>query len=298
MNNQVESAERGDTSVARLSVYGIEAELDRNARGSGLSGFFQRGIDQFAGHQWSWRRPQAADAKSNGASGRSDELMAVLSHELRNSLGAINNAAVMLRMEVSPAPSVARARLLIERQVAQMTRIVEDFHDLSGIRSGKLRLQRARLDLGVAVAQSVSTVEFATLRRNHRVVVSVPTAPVWLHADAARLEQIFVNLLINAAKYTDDGGEITVSVEASEHEAIVRIRDSGIGIAPEALPHVFELFMQADVSSRRVEGGVGIGLALVRGLVLSHGGHVTAQSAGLGKGSEFAVRLPLSREMS
>jgi signal transduction histidine kinase len=119
-----------------------------------------------------------------------------------------------------------------------------------------------------------------------------PDAPVWLQADPARLEQVFVNLLLNAAKYTDAGGRVELFVEQEEVEAIVRIRDSGIGIAPDVLPHVFELFVQANPSSRRADAGLGIGLALVRSLIERHGGRVTAASVGLGHGSEFTIRLP------
>jgi signal transduction histidine kinase len=129
-------------------------------------------------------------------------------------------------------------------------------------------------------------------QHNHSMTTSFPDAPVWLQADPARLEQVFVNLLLNAAKYTDAGGTVGLFVERDEVDAIVRIRDSGIGIAPEVLPHVFDLFVQADPSSGRADAGLGIGLALVRSLVERHGGRVTVVSAGPGHGSEFTVRLP------
>jgi signal transduction histidine kinase len=224
--------------------------------------------------------------------GWNNEFMTVFSHELRNSLGAIRSAADILRMDTSADPTAVKARMLIERQVGQMTRLVEDLLDAARVRSGQLRLQCERIDLRDLAAHAAQTVEFAMQQRHHRITTSFPDAPVWLEADPARLEQVFVNLLLNAAKYTDAGGNVDVFVEREEVEAIVRIRDSGIGIAPDVLPHVFDLFVQADPSSRRADAGLGIGLALVRSLVERHGGRVTAVSAGPGHGSEFTVRLP------
>jgi signal transduction histidine kinase len=224
--------------------------------------------------------------------GRNNEFMTVFSHELRNSLSAIRSATRILRMETSSGTPAVTARMLIERQVEQMTRLVEDLLDMSRVRSGQLHLQYERIDLLAVVTRAAQTVEFTMHQCNHRMTTSLPDAPVWLQADAARLEQVFVNLLLNAAKYTDAGGDVAVSVELGKGEAIVRIRDSGIGIASNVLPHVFDLFVQADSSSRRGNAGLGIGLALVRNLVERHGGCVAVASAGLGHGSEFTVRLP------
>jgi signal transduction histidine kinase len=140
---------------------------------------------------------------------------------------------------------------------------------------------------------AIDTVASDLVERNHRLTTSLPDLPVWLKGDAGRLEQALVNLLVNAAKYTDDGGDLSLSVQQRNNEAIIRIRDSGIGIASDVLPCVFNLFMQADHSSRRAEAGFGIGLALVRRLVELHGGSVTAASAGLGQGSEFTVCVPM-----
>jgi signal transduction histidine kinase len=220
-----------------------------------------------------------------------DEFMAILSHELRDSLGGIRCAAGILRMD---APDVIRARVLIERQVDHMSRLIEDLMDVTQMENGQLRLQYERVDVCVAVAQSVQAVEVSMMQRNHRLTTSFPSAPIWIQADPVRLEQIFVNLLINAAKYTATGGSIEISVEEQGNEAIVAVRDTGIGIAADVLPHIFELFVQANRSSRRAAAGLGIGLALVRSLVESHGGHVSATSAGLGKGSVFTVHLPIS----
>jgi signal transduction histidine kinase len=224
--------------------------------------------------------------------GRDNEFMTVFSHELRNSLGAIRLAARILSMETSTGPAMVKARVLIERQVGQMTRLVEDLLDVSRVRGGQLRLQCERIDLRTVAAHAAQTVDFTMQQRSHRMTTSFPDAPVWLQADPARLEQVFVNLLLNAAKYTDAGGNVGLFVEREEGEAIVRIRDSGIGIAPDVLPHVFDLFVQADPSSHRADAGLGIGLAVVRSLVERHGGRVTVASVGPGQGSEFMVRLP------
>lgn len=240
-----------------------------------------------------WQLPGQAPGTENLLN---DEFMAVFSHELRNSLGAIRNAALVLRRETSADPAAVKARAVIERQVGQMTRLVEDLLDTSRIQRGKLRLQLERVDLCAVVSQCLQTVELAMRERHHRVSAAFPDRPLWVHADSSRLEQVFVNLLLNAAKYTDAGGEIALSVRQQGDEAIIRICDTGIGIAPEILPNVFELFVQADPSHRSADAGLGIGLALVRCLIESHGGCVTVASAGLRQGSEFTVRLPLPAE--
>lgn len=143
----------------------------------------------------------------------------MFSHELRNSLNAVRGATYIQRADASASPSVVTARLLIERQIGQMTRLVEDLLDVSRTQNGRLRLQRERMDLCVVVTLSVQSVEFVMQQRNHRITTSFPHAPVWLHADSARLEQVFVNLLVNAAKYTDAGGEIGLSVERETNDA-------------------------------------------------------------------------------
>ena len=228
--------------------------------------------------------------------GQTNEFIPVLSHELRNSLSAIRSATQILRMEMSAGPATVDARLLIERQVGQMMRLVEDLLDMSRVRSGQLRLSFERVDLCSVAAHAAQTVAFAMQERYHRMTTSFPDTPVWLEADPTRLEQVLVNLLLNAAKFTDDGGSVDLSVEREETKVRVRIRDTGIGIPPDVLPHVFDLFVQADPSSRRADAGLGIGLALVRDLVERHGGLVTAASDGLGHGSEFTICLPMQAE--
>jgi signal transduction histidine kinase len=226
--------------------------------------------------------------------GRNDEFMTVFSHELRNALGAIRSAALVLRADTSSDPSAVKARILIERQVGQMTRLIEDLLDVSRVRRGRLPLECERIDLRILAAHAAQTVEFTMQQRHHRMTASFPDTPVWLHADPVRLEQVFVNLLLNAAKYTNTGGNVGLFVERKEIEAVVRIRDSGIGIAPDLQPHVFDLFVQADPSGPGPDAGLGIGLALVRSLIERHGGRVTVASPGLGHGSEFTVHLPIA----
>jgi signal transduction histidine kinase len=236
-----------------------------------------------------WLRPPRAHARDE----LNSQFLAVLSHELRNSLSVIRMAAGILKMEPSPSPTVGKARTLIEHQTAHMSRLVEDLLDTARARNGHLTLKFEKIDLCVVVAQALQSVEFTMQQRCHRVAVALPVGALWLKGDSARLEQVFVNLLLNAAKYTLSGGNIHLSVEREQGEALVRIRDNGIGIAPNVLPRVFDLFVQADPSSDHGGAGLGIGLALVRNLVDGHGGCVTAASCGLGQGSEFVVRLPI-----
>jgi signal transduction histidine kinase len=219
------------------------------------------------------------------------DFIATFAHELRNSLGALRNASQILRTDPSGDPRHVNAQVTIERQVGQMTRLIEDLLDVARMRTGKQRLACERVELCQLVATSLQAVEFLMQQRAHRVTVALPQRPVWIHADPVRLEQVFVNLLSNAAKYTGDGGEVKIHVEECADEATVRILDTGVGIAADVLPHVFDFYFQVDSSSRN--RGLGLGLPLVRSLVESHGGGVTAVSAGLGRGSVFTVRLPL-----
>jgi len=220
------------------------------------------------------------------------EVVAVLAHELRNSLCVIRMATGILKAEPCASPGVTKARTLIEHQTAHMSRLVEDLLESSCARAGPLPLKFERLNLCVVAEQALQAVELTMQRRRHSVTVALPSAPIWLQGDPARLEQVFVNILLNAAKYTPSGGLIRVAVQAEEGEAVVRIGDNGIGIAPDVLPRVFELFVRGEPSSCNDGAGLGIGLALVRNLVERHGGCVTAASLGSGHGSEFTVRLP------
>src|SRR5688572_3259325 len=243
---------------------------------------------------WQEERQRAAD---RAAAGRHvSEQLVMVSHELRNCLGAIRIAASLIKLKQRQPDAAESARLVIERQAAQMAALINDLLDVALLevsQRGPLRCER--VDLRVVARHALETVAAEIGRRNQRLTITLPEAPVWLQADAGRLEQILVNLLGNASKYTDDAGELRLSVQHSTGEATVRVADSGTGIAPDVLPHVFDPFVQAHSSLPRAEPGIGIGLTVVRDLTEMHGGRVTAASAGLGRGSEFTVHLPLTR---
>jgi signal transduction histidine kinase len=226
------------------------------------------------------------------ANRRKDEFLAMLSHELRSPLAAIQNAVRLLSSQTGETPARESTQALIGRQVRRMTQLVDDLLDVSRISHGRLCLQRERIDLRVVVSNAIETLESDINERHHRLSTALPDAPVWLEADPGRLEQVFVNLLANASRYTEAGGELAVWVHTRDGQAVVGIRDSGIGIASDAFPHIFDLFKQADEATPRSKSGLGIGLALVRKLVELHAGSVTAASEGIGQGSEFTVRLP------
>jgi signal transduction histidine kinase len=226
------------------------------------------------------------------ANRRKDEFLAMLSHELRSPLAAIQNAVRLLSSQTGETPARQSTQALIGRQVRRMTQLVDDLLDVSRISHARLRLQRERIDLRVVVSNAIETLESDINERHHQLSTALPDAPVWLQADPGRLEQVFVNLLANASRYTEAGGELAVWVHTRDGQAVVGIRDSGIGIAPDALPHIFDLFKQADEATPRSKSGLGIGLALVRKLVELHAGSVTAASDGIGQGSEFTVCLP------
>ena len=228
---------------------------------------------------------------------RKDEFLAMLSHELRNPLAPISSALHLLRLQKNDDPIQQRARSVIERQVGQLTHLVDDLLEVSRINTGRVRLRQERILIGGVVERAVESTQALVAQHRHELTLSLPPQPVWLNADAARLEQVVVNLLTNAAKYTDDGGHIALSVRHEADVAVLRVRDTGIGIASELLPHVFDLFRQAERSLDRSQGGLGIGLCVVQRLVELHGGTVSAESV-LGQGSEFIVRLPALRTLT
>ena len=227
-----------------------------------------------------------------------EEFMALLSHELRSPLSPILNALNILRQMRTNDPIIEQAGNIIDRQVGVMVRLVDDLLDISRITKGKLRLTKEQVELRVVVNHAAETARPFMDARKHDFSVSLPTEPIWVEADPARMEQVVVNLLNNAAKYTDTGGLIRMTVSQEGDEAVIRVRDNGVGIAPELLPHIFELFTQVDGSLGRSYGGLGIGLALARNLVEMHEGRLQASSAGLGKGCEFTIKLPVLLEPS
>ncbi|HVJ60860.1 MAG TPA: GAF domain-containing protein [Burkholderiaceae bacterium] len=224
---------------------------------------------------------------------RKDEFLATLAHELRNPLGPIRHAATLTKMPQATREQIKWAQDVIDRQVGHMARLLDDLLEVSRITRGTLELRKERLRLGENLIAASETVRPLIEARGHRLRVNVPQEEVFVDADPVRFAQIFTNLLSNAAKYTDAGGLIELDAIIAGADAVVRVRDNGIGISAELLPRIFEMFSQAASALNRSEGGLGIGLSLVRGLVLLHGGAIDAHSEGLGHGSEFIVTLPL-----
>lgn len=242
-----------------------------------------------------------AEAALQDADRRKDEFLATLAHELRNPLAAILNALQVMRLRDSDDPQVRRPRDVIQRQTQQLVRLVDDLLDISRISRGNVQLRKELVDLNAIIQRAVEGSQPAIDANGHELIVKLPPGPLWLNADIMRLSQVFGNLLNNAAKYMEPGGRIWLTAERSagadrRDEVIVRVKDNGVGIAAEMLPRVFELFTQVDRSLDRSQGGLGIGLSLVRSLLRLHDGTVTAHSDGHGKGSEFIVRLPLLSE--
>ncbi len=224
---------------------------------------------------------------------RKDEFIAMLAHELRNPLAAINNAVALLRLariDDSREWSIE----VIERQVANLTRLIDDLLDVSRIRTGKLQLHLEPLDAAEVVTHALDGVQPFIEAKRHSLCVEIDPGPHWVVADPTRLEQVVVNLLTNAAKYTDEGGRIGLKARREGREFVIEVCDSGVGISTEMLPKVFDLFTQVEGSLNRAQGGLGIGLTLVQTLVRMHGGSVSATSEGPGLGSAFTVRLPIA----
>jgi len=227
-----------------------------------------------------------------GADRRKDQFLAMLAHELRNPLAPIRNAVELMRQVETIDPAFQPSREMVERQVKHLARLVDDLLDVSRITQGSIRLRKEAVELGSVVERAIEATRPLIDSRAHDLKVQLPTDQIHLEADPTRLEQILTNLLNNAAKYTMPGGQIRVTAALEGDEAVVRVRDNGIGVPPDVLDRVFEPFVQSEGSLARSEGGLGIGLTLVRSLVEMHGGTVEANSPGLGQGSEFVVRLP------
>ena len=233
-----------------------------------------------------YRDIQESDARKN-------EFLAMLAHELRNPLAAIQGANYVLRISEQTPDKIAWAQAIIDRQVSQLVRLVDDLLDVARITQGKIRLQLEPVELSTVVELAKELSGPLISARHHRLAVTLPPTPLWVRGDVTRLAQVLANLLSNAAKYTDEGGQIQLSIDDSEPPwVLLRVRDNGIGISPEMVQSIFELFTQATRSLDRAQGGLGIGLTLVRHLVGMHGGSVSVRSAGPGQGSEFVVRLP------
>ncbi len=225
---------------------------------------------------------------------RKEQYFVSVLHELRNPLAPIANAVELLGKRGEDPSSVALAQGIIRRQLQQLTRLVEDLLDLSRIANGTLALRYDTVNAEEIIASAVEAARPHLELRGHELATSLPRKPLWLRGDAMRLVQVITNLLVNAAKFTPPGGRISVAAEQVHSSAVVRVKDNGIGMEPEVLPHIFDLFTQATPGSRQTPEGLGVGLAVVRQLVELHGGCVSAHSDGIGRGSEFIVRLPLS----
>ncbi len=223
---------------------------------------------------------------------RKDEFLAMLSHELRNPLAPVLNSVHVLRQAPDDPSLVQFAGNMVERQVRHMARLIDDLLDVSRLTHGKVRLRPERVDLSALAERAAESVRPLMQERGHRFTVNAPQRPICLEADPVRIEQVLVNLLNNAAEFTDAGGHVELTIAREGTEAVIRVRDDGAGIAPDLLPRVFDLFAQADTSLDRSGGGLGIGLTLVKRLVTLHGGTIRVDSEGAGRGSEFTVRLP------
>jgi signal transduction histidine kinase len=280
--------ERGDGS--RFWATGLMVALrDNDGKLLGFGKILRSRTDLWEQVETLRNRIDDLDATSR----RKDVFLSTLSHELRNPLAPLSNAVDLIRMAAPDAPDLEYPIKVIERQVASLRRLVDDLLDLSRIGAGKIELKRETIALQEIVQRAVESASPLLRGRRHQLEVLLPPAPLLVEADRDRLVQVFVNLLNNAAKYTPEGGSIWIKGTIEDREAVIDVKDNGVGIPPDLMPRIFEMFTQADASHPRSEGGLGIGLSLVRNLVTLHGGSVQANSDGPGKGSEFTVRLPL-----
>jgi two-component system, sensor histidine kinase len=290
--------------VDPIDLHGEEGRVVVASRRPGFPGEIDRALLRVAANQASValrnaryvaelreaaRARDAALATLAAASQRKDEFLAMLGHELRNPLAAIGAA----HAHTLASSDGGRAQEIIGHQLATLTRLVDDLLDVSRVATGKLTLDRRRVDLRKIVDRSRAACEHAAARKSQTLVTRASGVPMWIDGDAVRLEQVLVNVVGNAVRYTPEGGHVSVTVSSSDGHAVVRVEDDGAGISPELLPRIFEPFVQADTSLHRAEGGLGLGLALVKGLVDLHGGNVSITSGGDAKGCTVLLRLPL-----
>ena len=252
---------------------------------------------QFDGTAHDITSRKVAEEALKDADRRKDEFLATLAHELRNPLAPIRNSLHLLRLSGDLSPALNQVRDIMERQVNHMVRLIDDLLDVSRISRGKIELRKESVELATIVATAVEANRPLIESAGHQLALSLPPEPIVLDADPVRLAQIIGNLLNNAAKYTPTGGQIWLSAQVVDGEAILSVRDNGLGISTELLPRVFDMFAQLDSSISRSQGGLGIGLTLTKTFVEMHGGRIEARSEGLERGSEFIVRLPLPVEV-
>ena len=241
-------------------------------------------------------RQRIAAAAAEEANRRKDDFIATLSHELRNPLAPLRNVVHLLRKRFAQEPTIETACGVLERQVSRMTVLIDDLSDVARITQGKIRLERVRTDLREVLATCVESTQPLITQRHQALSVDIGAEALWIDGDAVRLAQVFSNLLTNASKYTPEGGAIWLEAKPSLSQVVVAVRDNGIGVEPEMLTRVFDLFVQSERSVVHRQGGLGIGLALVKELVQMHDGRVELTSDGVGKGTLVRVRLPLQME--
>ena len=312
-----EARKRGGPSGPVILLTGQNVwEVDLAAMESGAADFLEKGrldatlLERSIRYAVQQRRHEAelerkvqerteALARANealkDADRRKDEFLATLAHELRNPLAPIRNALEIMRVGGANPAAPGRAREIIERQVGQMVRLINDLLDVSRITRGKLALKVETVGLGEVIETALETSRPLLDEARLAFRLSAPDAPLYVRGDRLRLAQVFSNLLNNAAKYTEPGGSVSLTARREGDQAVVRVRDTGVGIPPEVLPRVFELFTQVDRTLNRSQGGLGIGLALVQQIVALHGGTVSVHSDGVGRGTEFVVRLPAEK---
>lgn len=237
---------------------------------------------------------QTSRDEAEAVNRRQTEFLAMLAHELRNPLAPISMAATLLEKVASSHPELPRLQSIIQRQVGQMARLLDDLLDAARISSGRIVLKRTRIRIGDLLAQAVESAQPSMDLRRQTLRLEVPATPLLVDGDPVRLAQVFSNLVLNASKFTAHNGNIVLSAALDSDSITVTVQDSGVGIPPEVLPRIFDLFVQGPQSLDRAEGGLGIGLCIVRGLVRMHGGTVAAFSEGFDRGSKFTVRLPIA----
>jgi signal transduction histidine kinase len=255
----------------------------------GMEGAMSVEIETFGSTRQVHGRLEASPARD--ARGAVSSLVFQLVHEFRNHLGTMRNTLAMVRVSAEDPATLSWSTGVLERQIEQMSRLVEDLLDLALSGQGRLTLRREHVDLKALITGVVESVKASIELPHHRLIVELPPTHLTIDADPARLRQVLVNLITNSAKYTNPGGTIVLRASRQGQDVLLSVRDDGIGIEPEALPYIFDLFWQSRDTVDRAQGGVGIGLSLVRQIVELHGGTIDATSEGRGKGSEFLIRL-------
>ena len=280
------------TGEARWMAYKVQTLTDADGRPTALATVSQDVTERKLLEDS--LRTLAADLSE--ADRRKDEFLAMLAHELRSPLAPISNAVQVLRMAGTDKAAVHASSEMLERQVGQMAHLVDDLLDMSRITRGRIELRPERIELAPVINQAVEAARALYREMDHQLSVTLPMEPAFVDADPTRLAQVIGNLLNNACKFTDKGGRVSLTLERRDGQAVIAVRDDGIGIAPDQLPRLFGMFTQVDTSLERSRGGLGIGLTLVKTLVEMHGGTVEAHSEGLGHGSEFVVHLPVATD--